>query len=143
MFSSKRCCFAPLNWFPEEEDEDDDEEEEGSTVLGALAAAAAEALFSCRREWAVDSSAMSTDGGRGREEGEGREDAPDRNPKAILSVIPGMLPFTPLNVSSSSALRFLLLWMEPGADPLCVCSDSAGGSRERDSSGFCSLCRRK
>lgn len=125
-----------------EEDEDEDEEE-GITVLDTLAAAAAEALFSCRSEWAVDSSAMSTEGGRGREEGEGREDVPDRNPKAMFSVIPGMLPFTPLNGSSSSARLFLLLWMAPGAEPLCVCSDSAGGSNERDSSGFCSLCRRK
>lgn len=126
-----------------EEEEDEDEEEEGNAVLDALAAAAAEALFSCSSEWAVDSSAMSTEGGRGRDEGEGRAEPPDRNPKAMFSVIPGMLPFTPLNASSSSARRFLLLWMAPGADPLCVCSDSAGGSRERDSSGFCSLCRRK
>lgn len=142
MFSSNRCCFAPLNWLPMEEEEDEDEEEEGNTVLDALAAAAAEALFSCSREWAVDSNAMSTEGGRGREEGEGRAEAPDRNPKAMFSVIPGMLPFTPLNGSSSSARRFLLLWAAVGAG-LCVCSDSAGGSRERDSSGFCSLCRRK
>lgn len=125
------------------EEEDRDEEEGGSPVLDALAAAAAEALFSCSSEWAVDSSAMSTEGGRGREEGEGRVEAPDRNPKAIFSVIPGMLPFTPLNGSSSSALRFLLLWIALAAEGLCVCSDRAGGSRERDSSGFCSLCRRK
>lgn len=45
MFSSNRCCFAPLNWLPMEEEEDEDEEE-GSPVLDALAAAAAEALFS-------------------------------------------------------------------------------------------------
>lgn len=124
-------------------EEDEDEGEELATVLDTLAAAAAEALFSCSSEWAVESSAMSTEGGRGREEGEGRVDAPDRNPKAMLSVIPGTLPFTPLNDSSSSARRFRLLWMTPGADPLCVCSDSAGGNRESDSSGFCSLCRRK
>lgn len=123
-------------------EEDDDDEEVDSAVLDALAAAATEALFSCSNEWAVDSSAMSTDGGRGKEEGEGREDAPDRNPKAMLSFIPGTLPFTALNDSSSSALRFRLLWID-GADPLCICSDSAGGSRERESSGFCSLCRRK
>ena len=141
MFSSNRCCFTPLNWLPMEEEEDEEGEEEGSPVLDALAAAAAEALLSCSSEWAVDSNAMSTEGGRGREEGEGRADAPDRNPNAMLSVIPGMLPFTALNGSSSSARRFLLLWMGPGA--LWVCSDSAGGSRERDSSGFCSLCRRK
>ena len=140
MFSSNLCCFAPLNWLPIEEDEG---EEDGSTVLDALAAAAAEALFSCSSEWAVDSNAMSTEGGRGREEGEGREDVPDRNPKAMFSVIPGMLPFTPLKDSSSSARRFLLLWMAPVGELLCVCSDNAGGSRERDSSGFCSLCRRK
>lgn len=42
MFSSKRCCLAPLKWLPMEEEDD----EEGSTVLDALAAAAAEALFS-------------------------------------------------------------------------------------------------
>lgn len=143
MFSSNRCCFAPLNWLLIDEEEDEDEEADGSAVLDALAAAAAEALFSCSREWAVDSNAMSTEGGRGREEGEGRVDVPDRNPNAMLSVIPGMLPFTPLNDSSSSARRFLLLWLAPEAEPLCVCSDSAGGSRERDSSGFCSLCRRK
>lgn len=86
---------------------------------------------------------MSTEGGNGREDGEGRVDAPDRNPKVMLSVSPGMLPFTPLNVSSSSARRFLRLWIAPEADPLCVCSDRAGGRRERDNSGFCSLCRRK
>lgn len=142
MFSSNRCCLAALNWLPMEE-EDEGEEEEGSAVLDALAVAAAEALFSCSSEWAVDSNAISTDGGRGREEGEGRADTPDKNPKAMLSVIPGMLPFTGLNGSSSSARRFLLRWMEAGAELLCICSDSAGGSRERDSSGFCSLCRRK
>lgn len=114
MFSSNRCCFAPLNWLPREE-EDDDEEEEGNTVLDALAAAAADALFSCSSEWAVDSSAISTEGGRGREEGEARADAPDRNPKAMFSAIPGWLPFTALNGSSSSARRFLLLWMALGA----------------------------
>lgn len=48
MFSSKRCCFAPLNWLPTEDE--DDEEEDGSTLLDALAAAAAEALFSCSSE---------------------------------------------------------------------------------------------
>lgn len=141
MFSSKRCCFAPLNWLPTEDE--DDEEEDGSTLLDALAAAAAEALFSCSSEWAVDSRAMSTEGGRGREEGEARAEPLDRNPKAMLSVMPGTLPFTALNVSSSSARRLRLLWMLPVADPPCVCSDSAGGSRESDSSGFCSLCRRK
>lgn len=126
-----------------EEEEDADVEEEGSAVVDPLAAAAAEARFSCSSEWAVDSSAMSTVGGRGREEGEGRADAPDRNPKAKFSVIPGRLPFTPLNGSSSSARRFLLLWMAPETEPGGVCSDSAGGRRERESSGFCSLCRRK
>lgn len=125
------------------EEEEEEDGEEASAVLDALAAAAAEALFNCSSEWAVDRSAMSTEGGRGKEEGEGRADAPDSNPKAMLSVIPGTLPFTPLYVSSSSARRFRLLWMVPEADPLCVCSESAGGSRERDSSGFCSLCRRK
>lgn len=130
-----------MNWLPSEEEEDE-EEEEGSTVFDALAAAA-EALFSWSSECAVDNSAMSTVGGRGREEGEARADAPDRNPKAMFSVIPGMLPLTPLKGSSSSALLFLLLWATPGAAPLCACSDSAGGNRERDSSGFCSLWRRK
>lgn len=107
MFSSNLCCLAPLNWLPTEEDG----EEEGSAVLEALAEAAAEALFSCSSEWAVESNAMSTEGGRGREEGEGRVDAPDRKPRAMLSVTPGMLPFTPLNCSASSARRFLLLWI--------------------------------
>lgn len=51
---------------------------------------------------------MSTEGGRGREEGEGRLVVPDRNPNAMLSVIPGILPLTPLNDSSSSARLFLL-----------------------------------
>lgn len=138
MFSSNRCCFAPLNWLPIDEEEDEDPEE-----VDALAAAAAEALFNCNNEWAVESSAMSTEGGKGREDGEGRVDVPDRNPNDMLSVIPGILPFTPLNDSSSSARRFLLLWAVPGVEPLCICSDNAGGSRERDSSGFCSLCRRK
>lgn len=109
----------------------------------APAAAAAEARFSCSSEWAVDSSAMSTEGGKGREEGEGRADVPDRNPNDMFSVIPGRVPLTPLNDSSSSARLFLLLWTVPDVEPLCVCSDSAGGSRESDSSGFCSLCRRK
>lgn len=95
-------------------EEEEDEEEEGSPELDALAAAAAEALFSWSSEWAVDNNAMSTDGGRGREEGEGRADAPDRNPKAMFSAIPGMLPFTPLNDSSSSARRFRLLWVGTG-----------------------------
>lgn len=138
MFSSNRCCFAPLNWLPIDEEEDEDPEE-----VDALAAAAAEALFNCNNEWAVESNAMSTEGGKGREEGEGRVDVPDRNPNDMLSVIPGILPFTPLNDSSSSARRFLLLWAVPEVEPLCACSDNAGGSRERDSSGFCSLCRRK
>lgn len=138
MFSSNRCCFAPLNWLPIDEEEDEDPEE-----VDALAAAAAEALFNCNNEWAVESNAMSTEGGKGREEGEGRVDVPDRNPNDMLSVIPGILPFTPLNDSSSSARRFLLLWAVPEVEPLCVCSDNAGGSRERDNSGFCSLCRRK
>lgn len=50
MFSSNRCCFAPLNWLPMEEEEDEEDEEEGSAVLDALAAAAADALFSCSSE---------------------------------------------------------------------------------------------
>lgn len=111
--------------------------------VDALAAAAAEARFSCSNEWAVDSNAMSTEGGKGREEGDGRVDVPDRNPNDIFSVIPGIVPFTPINDSSSSARRFLLLWAVPDVEPLCTCSDNAGGRRERDSSGFCSLCRRK
>lgn len=134
MFSSNRCCLAPLLMDEDVEDPED---------VDAPAAAAAEALFSCSNEWAVDSNAMSTEGGKGREEGEGRLEAPGRNPSDMLSAIPGMLPFTPLNDSSSSARRFRLLWTAPAAEPLCVCSDSAGGSRDRDSSGFCSLCRRK
>lgn len=104
MFSSNRCCLAPLNWLPMDEEEEEDPEE-----VDAPAAAAAETLFNCNNEWAVESNAMSTEGGKGREEGEGRADVPDRNPNDILSVIPGMLPFTPLNDSSSSARRFLLL----------------------------------
>lgn len=104
MFSSNRCCFAPLNWLPIDEEEDEEPVE-----VEALAAAAAEALFNCSNEWAVESKAMSTEGGKGREEGEGRVDVPDRNPKDMLSVIPGILPFTPLKDSSSSARRFLLL----------------------------------
>lgn len=86
---------------------------------------------------------MSTEGGKGREEGDGRVDVPDKNPNDIFSVMPGIVPFTPLNDSSSSARRFLLLWTGPDVELLCVCSDNAGGRRERDSSGFCSLCRRK
>lgn len=38
---------------------------------------------------------MSTEGGRGREDGDGRAGAPESNPKAMLSVIPETLPFTP------------------------------------------------
>lgn len=136
MFSSKRCCFAPLNWPLMDAVEDPEE-------VDALAAAAAEALFSCSNEWAVDSNAMSTEGGKGREEGDGREDVPDKNPNDIFSAIPGIVPFTPLKDSSSSARRFRLLWAVPDVEPLCVCSDSAGGRRDRDSSGFCSLCRKK
>lgn len=105
MFSSNRCCFAPLNWLLVE-DEDDDEEDASAVVE---APAATDALFNCNSECAVDSSAMSTEGGRGREEGECREVAPDRNPKAMLSGIPGILPFTPLYGSSSSARLFLRL----------------------------------
>lgn len=46
MFSSKRCCFAGLNWLPMDEEEEADEDEEGNAVLDALAATAAEARFS-------------------------------------------------------------------------------------------------
>lgn len=137
MFSSNRCCFAPLNWLLIDEDVEEPED------VDAPAAAAAEALFSCSSEWAVDSNAMSTEGGKGREEGDARADAPDKNPNDIFSVIPGRAPLTPLKDSSSSARRFLLLWTVPDVEPLWACSDNAGGSRERDSSGFCSLCRRK
>lgn len=47
-------------------DEDDD-----CTLGETDAAAAAEARLSCSKEWAVESRARSTLGGKGREEGDG------------------------------------------------------------------------
>lgn len=99
MFSSKRCCLAPLRSPAIEEDEEEagadsreeaseeevvvdeteedkeEEEEEGVCTLrsevreAAAAAAAAAARLSCMSECAVEIRAISTLGGSGREDG--------------------------------------------------------------------------
>lgn len=89
----------------------------------------------------MDNRARSTVGGSGSEEADICDDDPDKKPNAN----PSGTPTAPLTVkdSSSSARRFLRLCPTPELDPDWLCSERAGGRRERDSSGFCSRWRRK
>lgn len=178
VFSSNRCCLAPLRSPAIEEDaeeagaesrEEASEEEEVEEVVddtvedkeedevvctlrsedreAAAAAAAAAARLSCMSECAVEIRAISTLGGSGREEGGVRWD--DAPPPTVA------LPDAPTSRqspnSSSSACLFRWRWaaappaLEPGAGWLCSppAVKRAGGSRESESSGFCSRWRRK
>lgn len=110
MFSSNRCCFAPLNnpasAALEEYGEDRREEEGKEGVFEEVdgievpAAAAAATQLSCRRERAVVNRAKSILGGRGRDEGGERC-------KAVES--PPLAEETSRLHRSSSALRFCCL----------------------------------
>lgn len=143
VFSSNLCCLAPLNWFviAEEDEEGVVDAEEDCILAEADATVEADARLSCSREWAVDKRAKSTLGGSGREEEDRREDEPDKKPRAKPSGTL-TLPLTAKG-SSSSARRFLRLCTATSPDPDWFCSDRAGGSRESDSSGFCSRWRKK
>lgn len=132
-------------------DDDEEEDELDEPVVIDAAAATTAALLSCRREWEIN--ARSTLGGRGREDGVDPPEAPRGSP--VLEP-----PLSKLSPDvSSSALVFLffcialtplvllpLLTFCPISDPPVAPNaipNNDGGRSESESSGFCSLCRKK
>lgn len=131
-----------------EAEEEEGEFDEAEAIEAAAATAAA--LFSCRIEWEIN--AKSTVGGNGRVEG---VDPPD-TPRDKLVFVPLTSNLSPQASSSDLIFRFfilispLLLLLLPMA---CTISgppaapnatpNNDGGRSDSESSGFCSLWRRK
>lgn len=135
----------------DEVEEDDEEDELDEPVVIDAAAATTAALLNCRREWEIN--ARSTLGGRGREDGVDPPEAPSGSPvpeplisKLSPDVSSSALFFRFFCIVFMALVLLPLLMFCPISDPAVVPNaipNKDGGRSDSESSGFCSLCRRK